>query len=141
MRLSAVVALAGVALFAIAPEARADGLVVAADRKWPAPPAPAPAPPPAPTGYVPVSPFQDDLSCAVIPYPRCGPYPFIAFGLTRTAMRGKREVQALALLPIVTPPFVLAIVVILLFGRSGAISAGIFFIRANVYGFQILILS
>lgn len=64
----------------------------------------------------------------------------IAFGLTRTAMRGKRVVHALALLPIVTPPFVLAIAVILLFGRSGAISAGIFGIRANVYGFQSLVL-
>lgn len=31
--------------------------------------------------YVPVSPFQDDLPCVFIPWPRCGAYPYLAFGV------------------------------------------------------------
>jgi hypothetical protein len=85
MRRVTALVLLGLVALSTARQANADDLVIATDRKWPPPPPPPPpppAPPPSPpSGYVPVSPFQDDLPCAVIPYPRCGPYPFIAFGV------------------------------------------------------------
>lgn len=64
----------------------------------------------------------------------------LAFAVTRTAMRGKKLVHAITLLPIITPPFVLAIAVILLFGRNGVISSGLLDLQANAYGFQSLVL-
>ncbi|POR53280.1 ABC transporter permease [Bosea psychrotolerans] len=39
--------------------------------------------------------------------------------LQRTAMPGKRLMRALTVLPIITPPFVIGLALILLFGRSG----------------------
>jgi iron(III) transport system permease protein len=49
----------------------------------------------------------------------------LAFALiaTRTGFRMKGLLRALTVLPIITPPFVIGLAVILLFGRSGAISA------------------
>ena len=48
----------------------------------------------------------------------------LAFALiaTRTGFRAKRLLRVLTLLPIITPPFVIGLAVILLFGRSGAVS-------------------
>jgi iron(III) transport system permease protein len=48
----------------------------------------------------------------------------LAFALiaTRTGFRAKRLLRVLTVLPIVTPPFVIGLAVILLFGRSGAVS-------------------
>jgi iron(III) transport system permease protein len=48
----------------------------------------------------------------------------LAFALvaTRTGFRAKRLLRVLTVLPIITPPFVIGLAVILLFGRSGAIS-------------------
>jgi len=65
----------------------------------------------------------------------------LAFAVTRTSLPGKRLVHAVALLPIISPPFIMALAVVLLFGRSGLITRSVFGIRnANVYGFQSLIL-
>lgn len=65
----------------------------------------------------------------------------LAFAVTRTALPGKRLVHAVALLPIISPPFIMALAVVVLFGRSGLITRGLFGIRnANVYGFQSLML-
>jgi iron(III) transport system permease protein len=49
----------------------------------------------------------------------------LAFALiaTRTAFRYKGLLRALTVLPIITPPFVIGLAVILLFGRTGAVSA------------------
>src|SRR4029450_13962080 len=49
----------------------------------------------------------------------------LAFALiaTRTAFRFKRVLRVLTVLPIITPPFVIGLALILLFGRSGALSA------------------
>ena len=46
----------------------------------------------------------------------------LAFALvvTRTGFRAKRALRILTVLPIVTPPFVIGLAVILLFGRAGA---------------------
>ncbi len=48
----------------------------------------------------------------------------LAFALiaTRTRFRAKRLLRVLTVLPIITPPFVIGLSVILLFGRSGAVS-------------------
>jgi iron(III) transport system permease protein len=49
----------------------------------------------------------------------------LAFALiaTRTAFRYKGLLRVLTVLPIITPPFVIGLALILLFGRSGAVSA------------------
>jgi iron(III) transport system permease protein len=51
----------------------------------------------------------------------------LAFALiaVRTNFKGKRLLRALTVLPIITPPFVIGLAVILLFGRTGALT-GIF---------------
>lgn len=64
----------------------------------------------------------------------------LAFAMTRTNMRGKKIVHLVSLLPVISPPFVLALAMILLFGRSGLISREILGIRnSNIYGFQTLV--
>ncbi|WP_046864342.1 ABC transporter permease [Microvirga massiliensis] len=52
----------------------------------------------------------------------------LAFALiaTRTAFRFKGVLRVLTVLPIITPPFVIGLALILLFGRSGAVSAFLF---------------
>ncbi|MCC3356857.1 ABC transporter permease [Bacillus sp. REN16] len=63
-----------------------------------------------------------------------------AFAVTRTEMKGKKFFHLIALLPIISPPFVIALSVILLFGRNGVISSGLFgFEDSNVYGFRSLL--
>jgi iron(III) transport system permease protein len=51
----------------------------------------------------------------------------LAFALvaTRTDFRFKGVLRALTVLPIITPPFVIGLALILLFGRSGAVSAAL----------------
>ena len=48
----------------------------------------------------------------------------LAFALifTRTAFRAKRLLRVLTILPIITPPFVIGLALILLFGRSGTVT-------------------
>ncbi|WP_457091655.1 ABC transporter permease [Microvirga sp. P5_D2] len=52
----------------------------------------------------------------------------LAFALiaTRTAFRYKKLLRIMSVLPIITPPFVIGLALILLFGRSGALSAVMF---------------
>lgn len=58
-----------------------------------------------------------------------------AFSETRTNMKGKKFFHMMALLPILSPPFVISLAIILLFGRSGVITKGLLGIRNNnVYG-------
>lgn len=45
-----------------------------------------------------------------------------ALVVTRTSFRFKRSLRALTILPIITPPFVIGLALILLFGRSGVVS-------------------
>lgn len=64
-----------------------------------------------------------------------------AFSVTRTTMKGKKFFHLIALLPIISPPFVIALSVILLFGRNGIISNGLFGLEnSNVYGFKSLLM-
>ncbi|TSD58735.1 ABC transporter permease [Aeromicrobium piscarium] len=65
----------------------------------------------------------------------------MAYGVTRTGMKGKRFFHLVALLPIVSPPFVLSLAIILLFGRSGVISSDLLGLsNANVYGLRSLVI-
>jgi iron(III) transport system permease protein len=52
----------------------------------------------------------------------------LAFALlaTRSAFRFKRLLRVMTVLPIITPPFVIGLALILMFGRSGAVSAFLF---------------
>lgn len=64
----------------------------------------------------------------------------LAFATTRTNMWGKRVVHLIALLPVISPPFVIALAMILLFGRSGLITRELLGIRnSNIYGFHSLV--
>lgn len=64
-----------------------------------------------------------------------------AFSINRTTMKGKRFFHIIAMLPILSPPFVISLAVILLFGRSGVITKQLLGISGNnVYGFKSLVL-
>src|SRR5207253_10300657 len=45
--------------------------------------------------------------------------------ITRTALPGRRLAGTLAVLPMITPPFVIGLALIMLFGRSGALNAAL----------------
>ncbi len=45
------------------------------------------------------------------------------FIVTRTQFRARRMISVLSILPMITPPFVIGLALILLFGRSGALNA------------------
>lgn len=63
-----------------------------------------------------------------------------AYAVVRTDMICKKFFHLMAMMPIVSPPFVMALAMILLFGRSGLISKQLLHIRnANVYGFKSLL--
>ncbi len=64
----------------------------------------------------------------------------------RTQFRAKRLLNALAILPVITPPFVIGLGIILLFGRSGVVTttlADLFGVRPGrwIYGFNGLVLA
>ena len=64
----------------------------------------------------------------------------------RTSFRAKRLLNALAVLPVITPPFVIGLGIILLFGRSGVVTttlAELFGVRPGrwIYGFNGLVLA
>ena len=64
-----------------------------------------------------------------------------AFAITRTEIPWKPFFRTMATLPIISPPFVLSLSIIFLFGRKGLITNGIFGITDfNVYGLHSLIL-
>lgn len=64
-----------------------------------------------------------------------------AYAVTRTKLPFKRFFHMTAVLPIISPPFVMALAMILLFGRSGVITKSLLGITtANVYGLRSLII-
>jgi iron(III) transport system permease protein len=52
----------------------------------------------------------------------------------------KRALHVIAVLPVVSPPFAVATAVIVLFGRNGLISKGVFGIEYDIYGLDGLVL-
>lgn len=66
---------------------------------------------------------------------------FFAYGMTYVKVPFKKLFNSIAILPIVSPPFVIALSAIMLFGRRGFITRSIFHIRnAEIYGFHGLVL-
>lgn len=64
-----------------------------------------------------------------------------AYGVTRIQMPGRKFFNTLVHLPIISPPFILALSIIFLFGRQGIITKGLLGIKNNnVYGFHSLLL-
>lgn len=57
-----------------------------------------------------------------------------AYVQARTAVPFKRVLHVIAILPVVSPPFALATSVIVLFGRNGVISKGVFGVPYDIYG-------
>ncbi len=65
-----------------------------------------------------------------------------AFTLTRTDVPGKRLLHILLILPIISPPFVSAIAILLLFGFNGLITQKLLGLQGfNIYGFKGVFLS
>jgi len=66
---------------------------------------------------------------------------FFAYGLTYVKLPMKKLFSSIAILPIISPPFVVALSAILLFGRRGFITREILGIRNfDIYGFHGLVL-
>ena len=63
-----------------------------------------------------------------------------AFVQTRLDVPFKRLFHVMALVPIVSPPFAVATAAIVLYGRRGAISYGLFGIEYDIYGLDGLVL-
>jgi iron(III) transport system permease protein len=63
-----------------------------------------------------------------------------AFVQARLAVPGKRILHILALVPMVSPPFAVATAAIVLYGRRGAISYGLFGQEYDIYGLDGLVL-
>ncbi|MCE5257310.1 MAG: iron ABC transporter permease [Spirochaetaceae bacterium] len=58
-----------------------------------------------------------------------------AFAVSRTSMKGKKFISALATMPVISPPFSLTLSIILLFGNNGLITKQILGItKSNIYG-------
>lgn len=57
-----------------------------------------------------------------------------AFVQVKLRVPFKRAMHIIALIPVISPPFAVATAAIVLFGRSGTISRGIFGVRYDIYG-------
>ena len=58
----------------------------------------------------------------------------LAYAVTRTTIPGKRFVSLMALLPLISPPFLVSLAFILLFGRNGLVTHGLG-LDWSIYGF------
>ncbi len=64
-----------------------------------------------------------------------------AFAMTKGNIGGKRFFQGMGILPIISPPFMFALSVILLFGRNGLITAKLLNLdTGGIYGFKGLVI-
>ncbi len=64
-----------------------------------------------------------------------------AFALTKADIKGKRFFQSMGILPLISPPFMFALSVILLFGRNGLITAKLLHLdTGGIYGLKGLII-
>ncbi len=64
----------------------------------------------------------------------------LAFVQVKLDVPFKRFIHIIALIPVISPPFAVATSVIVLFGRNGTITRGIFDVRYNIYGLNGLVL-
>jgi iron(III) transport system permease protein len=59
----------------------------------------------------------------------------LAYAVTRTTVPGKRFVSLMSLLPLISPPFLVSLSFILLFGRNGVITRALG-LEGSIYGFH-----
>ncbi|MGA1689990.1 MAG: ABC transporter permease, partial [Candidatus Nanopelagicaceae bacterium] len=64
----------------------------------------------------------------------------MAYTQARVDFKGKKILHIINLIPIISPPFAFATAIIVLFGRSGIITRGIFDWRPTLYGYPGLVL-
>ena len=64
----------------------------------------------------------------------------LAYTQTKVEFKGKKILHVINLVPIISPPFAFATAIIVLFGRSGMITRGLFDWRPTLYGFPGLVL-
>ncbi|HUX21449.1 MAG TPA: iron ABC transporter permease, partial [Spirochaetia bacterium] len=64
-----------------------------------------------------------------------------AFGLTKTTIPLKRLLKGILILPLFSPPFMVAFSYLMMFGRNGLITYGLFGVRTNILGWHGLWLS
>ena len=64
----------------------------------------------------------------------------LAYTQARVEFKGKKFLHVINLVPIISPPFAFATAIIVLFGRSGMITRGIFDWRPTLYGYPGLVL-
>jgi iron(III) transport system permease protein len=64
----------------------------------------------------------------------------LAYAVTRTTIPGKRFVSLMSLLPLISPPFLVSLAFILLFGRNGALTHGLG-LDWSIYGFHGIVLA
>jgi len=64
----------------------------------------------------------------------------MAYTQARVEFRGKKILHIINLVPIISPPFAFATAIIVLFGRSGMITRGVFDWRPTLYGYPGLVL-
>lgn len=69
------------------------------------------------------------VSCTLIAF-------LFAYAVTRAKVPCKRLFSSIALLPIVSPPFIVALSYILLFGGQGIVSKYVFHARIDIYGWH-----
>ena len=64
----------------------------------------------------------------------------LAYSVTRTDIPGKRWVSLMSLLPLISPPFLVSLAFILLFGRNGVLTHGLG-LDWSIYGFTGIVVS
>lgn len=64
-----------------------------------------------------------------------------AFTVTRTDVPGKKVFKLISLLPLFSPPFMVAFSYIMMFGKNGLITAGLLGLKTNIFGWHGLWLS
>ncbi|PYO01497.1 MAG: hypothetical protein DMD91_07215, partial [Candidatus Rokuibacteriota bacterium] len=64
----------------------------------------------------------------------------LAYAVTRTTIPGKRFISLMSLLPLISPPFLVSLAFILLFGRNGVLTHGLG-LSWSIYGFTGIVVS
>jgi iron(III) transport system permease protein len=64
----------------------------------------------------------------------------LAYAVTRTTVPGKRFISLMSLVPLISPPFLVSLAFILLFGRNGLVTQGLG-LPWNIYGFQGIVIA
>jgi iron(III) transport system permease protein len=64
----------------------------------------------------------------------------LAYAVTRTDIPGQRFISLMSLLPLISPPFLVSLAFILLFGRNGVVTRGLG-LEGSIYGFHGIVVS